>query len=169
MIRRPPRSTQSRSSAASDVYKRQPHGLSATTSSVEARAHLRHSLRLDNRDDFHWNRTKEENVSLIKGTHDALKKGSILPWKRANQRISPSNSVREGVILLVTSPWQLVSEKQGEFLSELIQTRSYPHTNAKRLADLHNSSANSSQSRIGSEAELNHHCLLYTSPSPRDS
>src|SRR5450756_2669542 len=26
MIRRPPRSTQSRSSAASDVYKRQPHG-----------------------------------------------------------------------------------------------------------------------------------------------
>src|SRR5450756_2664135 len=28
MIRRPPRSTQSRSSAASDVYKRQPHCLS---------------------------------------------------------------------------------------------------------------------------------------------
>src|SRR5450756_2845388 len=30
MIRRPPRSTQSRSSAASDVYKRQPRGLGAT-------------------------------------------------------------------------------------------------------------------------------------------
>src|SRR5450756_3248663 len=30
MIRRPPRSTQSRSSAASDVYKRQPNGLHGT-------------------------------------------------------------------------------------------------------------------------------------------
>ena len=84
------------------IYR--PHGLSVATSSVEARAHLRHLLRLDKRDGFPWNRAKEENVSLIKGTYGALKKGNILPWKRANRRISPSVSAREGVISLEDRP-----------------------------------------------------------------
>ena len=87
---------------------------------MEARAHLRHSLRLDNRDGFHWNRTREENVSLIKGTYGALKKGNILPWKRANRRISPLVSARERVISLESDPRQLASEKQRTFQSEPI-------------------------------------------------
>ena len=40
------------------IYR--PHGLSATASSVEARAHSRHLLRLEKRDGFPWNRAKEE-------------------------------------------------------------------------------------------------------------
>src|SRR5450756_3146312 len=43
MIRRPPRSTQSRSSAASDVYKRQVHGLGyveAAVTDIDADANL---------------------------------------------------------------------------------------------------------------------------------
>eukprot|EP01015_Nassula_variabilis_P016289 TRINITY_DN2485_c0_g2_i2.p1 TRINITY_DN2485_c0_g2~~TRINITY_DN2485_c0_g2_i2.p1 ORF type:complete len:141 (-),score=69.99 TRINITY_DN2485_c0_g2_i2:40-462(-) len=35
MIRRPPRSTQSRSSAASDVYKRQVHGVAFTKENIQ--------------------------------------------------------------------------------------------------------------------------------------
>src|SRR5450756_1915693 len=38
MIRRPPRSTQSRSSAASDVYKRQVHGVAPVDGGLSVRA-----------------------------------------------------------------------------------------------------------------------------------
>ena len=40
------------------IYR--PHGLSAAASSVEARAHLRHLLRLEKKDGFPWNRAKGE-------------------------------------------------------------------------------------------------------------
>ena len=122
-------------------------------------------MRLDNRDGFHWNRTREENVSLIKGTHDALKKGSILPWKRANRRTSLSISAREGVILLVIGPWQLASEKQEEFQSEPISGSPDAELPARKREATRGSArffGNLSQSRIGSEAELNHHGDVHT-------
>jgi len=87
---------------------------------VEARAHLRHLLRLENRDGFPWNRAKGENVSLIKGTYGALKKGNILPRKRANRRISPSINTKKGVILLVIDPRQVISGKRHALPSEHI-------------------------------------------------
>jgi len=82
------------------IYR--PHGLSAPASSVEKRAHLRHLLRLENRDGFPLEPCEGENVSLIKGTYGALKKGNILPWKRVNRRISSPVSAREGENL----PWK---------------------------------------------------------------
>src|SRR5450756_504564 len=44
MIRRPPRSTQSRSSAASDVYKRQTQVIAAGTNRVEHGRRLLHEI-----------------------------------------------------------------------------------------------------------------------------
>ena len=88
---------------------------------MEARAHLRHLLRLEKRDGFPWNRAKGENISLIKGTYGTLKKGNIFPWKHANRRISSPVSAREGKkSSLKIDPRQLVSGKRHALPSEHI-------------------------------------------------
>ena len=70
------------------IYR--PHGLSTAASSVEARAHLRHLLRLEKRDGFPWNRAKEETISLIKAF--------ITPRRRLEEREYPPSETREGRI-----------------------------------------------------------------------
>ena len=98
-----------------------------------------------------------------KGTYGALKKGNILPWKRAKGRISPSISTKEGVILLVTGPRQLASRKRQTLQGERISRSLDAELPARKLlANLHDSSTNLSQRRIESEAELNHHGDVHT-------
>ena len=58
---------------------------------------------------------------------------------------------------------QLASGKERCSKANLFQTRSYPDAKLLRIANLHDSLVNLSQSRIESEAELNHHGDVRTS------
>ena len=72
MIRRPPRSTLSPSSAASDVYKRQTHG------SVVAKIF---EILMDNNLSFHQISTSEISISLIVNENIATKVAELLAQK----------------------------------------------------------------------------------------
>ena len=74
------------------------------------------------------------------------------------------------IILLVISQKTVGLRKgtafQDQFEASLLretQTRSYPDAKLPRVANLHDSSANLSQNKIESEAELNHHGDVRTS------
>ena len=86
-----------------------------------------------------------------------------------NEREVIATSGRE-IILLVISQKAVGLGKgttfQDQFDANLLreaQTRSYPDAKLSRIANLHDSSANLYQSRIESEAELNHHGNVRTS------
>ena len=92
-----------------------------------------------------------------------------------NAREVISTSGKE-IILLVISQKAVGLGKgttfQDQFEASLLreaQTRSYPDAKLPRVANLHDSSANLSQSRIKSEAELNHHGDVRTSHTTNQS
>ena len=123
---------------------------------MEARALLRHSLRLEKRDGFPWNRVKGRNALPHKGIHYALKRGSILPRKHTREEYLPRSMEQSFSYWPTTVSLRKEQHSRANLFREA-QTRSYPDAN------LHDSSANLSQSRIESEAELNHHGDVRTS------
>ena len=93
-----------------------------------------------------------------KGTYCALKKGNILPWKRANRRISPSISAREEVILLVTGPRQLASRKRQTLQGERISRSPDAELPAREATQGHEPLCNSLANlhpKAGFKAKLN--------------
>ena len=101
-----------------------------------------------------------------------MRKGGMISLVNAKEVISTSE---KEIILLVTGRKQLVSGKERRSKTNLkrisserlgheaTQTRSYPDAELPRIANLHDSLANLSQSRIKSEGELNHHGDVRTS------
>ena len=103
-------------------------------------------------------------------------KEGMISLVNAKEVISTSG---KDIILLVTGRKQLASGKErreptpGGSDAELpdaelprrgaTQTQSYPDAKLPRVTNLHDFSANLSQSRIESEAELNHHGDVRTS------
>eukprot|EP00658_Telonema_sp_P-2_P052397 TRINITY_DN40592_c0_g1_i1.p1 TRINITY_DN40592_c0_g1~~TRINITY_DN40592_c0_g1_i1.p1 ORF type:complete len:138 (+),score=28.23 TRINITY_DN40592_c0_g1_i1:85-498(+) len=137
MIRRPPRSTLSSSSAASDVYKRQPWRLSLVDEAGVAHPILykRECLRSD-----------MVVVRSIDALIQLLHKDQILesPLPLPSYQVVPIGA-ESGIIEMV----------QGKTLKDVLEG----HNMSTASRSTHNESI---------EYSLNG-CLLYTSPSPRDS
>ena len=92
-----------------------------------------------------------------------MRKEGMISLVNAGEVISTSG---KEIILLVISQKAVGLGKERRSKASLLweaQTRSYPDAKLPRVANLHDSLANLSQSRIKSEVELNHYGDVRTS------
>ena len=154
MIRRPPRYTQSRSSAASDVYKRQ----------------LEDGLRKEvdaGSKDF---RLIDSQYQIIKGSSDTGP-GDLARIFAFMKAIDPTSAVREGEQASAANAGGVPSAIWSIYNKALGAGKLSPQLRAEftREAEKIWKIAKAKNDLIMSRAEVIISCLLYTSPGPRDS
>eukprot|EP00831_Metopus_contortus_P011001 TRINITY_DN14333_c0_g1_i2.p1 TRINITY_DN14333_c0_g1~~TRINITY_DN14333_c0_g1_i2.p1 ORF type:complete len:163 (-),score=31.70 TRINITY_DN14333_c0_g1_i2:145-633(-) len=152
MIRRPPRSTQGVSSAASDVYKRQEqyNGFVYDLNVENARNYIANNIVVHNCI-YQWRGADIENIlsfekdypnaKVIKLEQNYRSKGNILD---AANTVIVNNSHRKSKVLR--------TEQEGG--SKINIYRAYSDSDEGDF--------------VGSQISKIKNCLLYTSPSPRD-
>src|SRR5450756_112605 len=100
MIRRPPRSTQSRSSAASDVYKRQHHSLNMPLQPATYQQVVRNGLRVTSRFDLPPGRY-QLRIAAVEA--NARRTGSVY-YDLVVPDFTAAPLTMSGLCLLYTSP-----------------------------------------------------------------
>ena len=150
MIRRPPRSKQSRSSAASDVYKRQLNNLTSTSYLF---MHKKYTLPI------HLYNYNGKSIRSTLGIDDWKKAVRIKEYNEALlDRGVRSTHFTSSKILWVPSP-------------ELDKEKPIAVTTTTDDSDTKSNHTTPSPTPIALQSFIHDHlygCLLYTSPSPRD-
>ena len=154
MIRRPPRSTQSRSSAASDVYKRQENGFDNGRTVFQRDAFTRACFKpLEDEETFLMTNVAKSTRKGTARTRRNLEKRGVL---ETDFLCEYTPEIVQQFLDLEASGWKgaggtaLKSQTETKLFLDDMLRRSMPQSNAVVV-------------------RLSLDCLLYTSPSPRDA
>ena len=180
MIRRPPRSTQSRSSAASDVYKRQGNRLQEIQSNHILREHptdlVVFMVRQAPIRQLHSNRHcclwkwphRKANQSIRRCHPQAKKSASQAVLSRMQLTLHATRRTPHGApcLVLAMSTWPVKSRRA--LSRHCRDVRVYGHTTTA-VHGVSNPPPLGPRSRsLLCTGQTGKYCLLYTSPSPRD-
>eukprot|EP00657_Telonema_sp_P-1_P006075 TRINITY_DN24085_c0_g1_i1.p1 TRINITY_DN24085_c0_g1~~TRINITY_DN24085_c0_g1_i1.p1 ORF type:complete len:168 (+),score=80.92 TRINITY_DN24085_c0_g1_i1:49-552(+) len=157
MIRRPPRSTQSRSSAASDVYKRQLQGGGRTGSSApsDSQSPKKGPIKSAFAHQIDFSQEKQAPAVSV-GAHLQLDSSEMSSEAGAEGQESPPKPAQA-----TREEQQAEKEREVLALQETLSSFEAAASTLQRSIERRKAQINKLETDLES-------CLLYTSPSPRD-